>query len=90
MAKEIKNPSENIISNGSVIAVPEGTAMMVIENGAILEFSAVAGTYTFDKGTETSVFEGGFGKGLVEAIKKDGEREQHLEVKLLMIKGFII
>lgn len=69
-----KNPSENIISNGSVIAVPEGTAMMVIENGAILEFSAVAGTYTFDKGTETSVFEGGFGKGLVEAIKKMGKR----------------
>ena len=69
-----KNPTENIISNGSAIAVPEGTAMMVIENGKILEFSAVAGTYTFDKGTETSVFEGGFGKGLVDAIKKMGKR----------------
>ena len=34
------NPSENIISNGSAIAVPDGTAMMVIENGQILEFSA--------------------------------------------------
>ena len=69
-----KNPTENIISNGSAIAVPEGTAMMIIENGKILEFSAVAGTYTFDKGTETSVFEGGFGKGLVDAIKKMGKR----------------
>lgn len=69
-----KNPTENIISNGSAIAVPEGTAMMVIENGKILEFSAEAGTYTFDKGTETSVFEGGFGKGLVDAIKKMGKR----------------
>lgn len=69
-----KNPTENIISNGSAIAVPEGTAMMVIENGKILEFSAVSGTYTFDKGSETSVFEGGFGKGLVDAIKKMGNR----------------
>ena len=69
-----KNPTDNIISNGSAIAVPEGTAMMVIENGKILEFSAEAGTYTFDKGTETSVFEGGFGKGLVDAIKKMGKR----------------
>ena len=69
-----KNPSENIISNGSIIAVPEGTAMMIIENGAILEFSAEAGTYTFDKGTETSVFAGGFGKGIIEAIKKMGKR----------------
>lgn len=69
-----KNPTENIISNGSAIAVPEGTAMMIIENGKILEFSAEAGTYTFDKGTETSVFEGGFGKGLVDAIKKMGKR----------------
>lgn len=69
-----KNPSENIISNGSAIAVPEGTAMMVVQNGAILEFSAEAGTYTFDKGTETSVFVGGFGKGLIDAIKKMGSR----------------
>lgn len=69
-----KNPSENIISNGSAIAVPEGTAMMIVQNGTILEFSAEAGTYTFDKGTETSVFTGGFGKGLISAIKKMGSR----------------
>lgn len=69
-----KKPSENIISNGSAIAVPEGTAMMVVENGAILEFSAEAGTYTFDKGTEPSIFTGGFGKGLIDSIKKMGSR----------------
>lgn len=69
-----KNYSENVISNGSTISVPEGTAMMVVENGKILEFSAEAGTYTFDKGTETSVFTGGFGKGLIDAIKKMGSR----------------
>ena len=35
-----KNPSEGIITNGSAIMVPEGTAMMVVENGKILDFSA--------------------------------------------------
>ena len=69
-----KNADENIISNGSAIAVPEGTAMMIVENGVILEFSAEPGTYTFDKGSETSVFSGGFGKGIVDAIKKMGKR----------------
>lgn len=68
------NPSENIITNGSIIAVPEGTAMMIIENGAIIEFSAEAGKYTFDKGTETTIFAGGFGKGIVDAIKRMGKR----------------
>ncbi len=69
-----KNPSEGIITNGSAIMVPESTAMMVVENGKILEFSAEAGTYTFDSGTESSIFYGGFGKGLIESIKKIGSR----------------
>ena len=65
-----KNPSENIITNGSAIMVPESTAMMVVENGKILEFCAEAGTYTFDSGTEPSIFTGGLGKGIVDSIKK--------------------
>lgn len=69
-----KNPSEGIITNGSAIMVPESTAMMVVENGKILEFSAEAGTYTFDKGTEPSIFTGGFGQGLIDTIKKMGSR----------------
>ena len=69
-----KNPSENIITNGSAIMVPESTAMMVVENGKILEFCAEAGTYTFDKGTEPSIFTGGLGKGIIDTIKKMGSR----------------
>ena len=69
-----KNPSEGIITNGSAIMVPEGTAMMVVENGKILDFSAEAGTYTFDSGTEPSIFTGGFGKGIIDTIKKIGSR----------------
>ncbi len=69
-----KNPSEDIITNGSTIMVPESTAMMIVENGKILEFSAEAGTYTFDSSSEPSIFYGGFGKGLIDSIKKIGSR----------------
>ncbi len=69
-----KNPSEGVISNGSGIVVPESTAMMIIENGKILDFSAEAGTYTFDNSSEPSIFTGGFGNGLKESIKNIGSR----------------
>lgn len=69
-----KNPSEGIITNGSAIMVPESTAMMVVENGKILDFSAEAGTYTFYSGSEPSIFTGGLGKGIIDTIKKIGSR----------------
>lgn len=69
-----KKPSEGIITNGSAIMVPESTAMIVVENGKILEFCAEAGTYTFDSGTEPSIFTGGLGKGIIDTIKKMGSR----------------
>jgi len=69
-----KNPSDGIITNGSTIMVPEGTAMMVVENGKILDFSAEAGTYTFTKGTEPSIFTGSLGQSIIDSIKKIGSR----------------
>jgi len=56
--------SDNIISNGSVIAVNEGQAMMIVDQGGIVEFTAEAGEFTWDASTEGSVFYGGLGKGL--------------------------
>lgn len=69
-----KNPSENIISNGSAIVVPNGMAMMIIENGEIKEFTAEPGTFTFDKSSEPSIFTGGLGKGIVDTFKTIGKR----------------
>ena len=59
--------SENIITNGSIIAVNEGQCMMIVEQGAIVEFSAEPGEYVWDQSTEPSVFYGGFGKGLADS-----------------------
>lgn len=58
------NSSENIISNGSVIAVNEGQCMMIVEQGQIVEFAAEAGEFTWDSSTESTIFYGGLSNGL--------------------------
>ena len=65
---------EGIISNGSTIAVPEGMAMMIIDNGKIAEFSAEPGTYTWDTSSEPSIFTGGLGQGILNTFKTIGKR----------------
>ena len=65
--------SDNIISNGSIIAVNEGQCMMIVEQGAIVEFCAQAGEFVWDNSTEPTIFYGGFGAGLKgswETLKK--------------------
>lgn len=59
-----KKASDNIISNGAVIAVNEGQAMMIVDQGQIVEFSAEAGEFIWDSSTESTIFYGGFGPGL--------------------------
>ena len=66
--------SENIITNGSTIVVPEGFGLITIENGAITGFVAQPGGYVFTSTdlNAQSFFSGG---GLVEAvIKQSWER----------------
>lgn len=66
--------TENIITNGSKIVVGEDQFLIVVSDGKIVDFTAEAGNYTFDQGTEPSMFYGGFGKGLIDSFKKFGER----------------
>ena len=68
------NPSEGIISNGSTIVVPQGMAMMIIDNGEIKEFTAEAGTFYFDTSSEPSIFTGNLGKGIIDTFKTIGKR----------------
>ena len=65
--------SDNVISNGSIVAVNEGQCMMIVEQGQIVEFAAEAGEYTWNSSTEPSIFYGGFGenlKGSWELLKR--------------------
>ena len=64
---------DNIISNGSIIAVNEGQCMMIVEQGAIVEFSAQPGEFVWDSSTEPSIFYGNLSDNLKatwELLKK--------------------
>ena len=69
-----KKPSEGVISNGSTIVVPQGMAMMIIDNGEIKEFTADPGTFYFDTSSEPSIFTGNLGESIIETFKTIGKR----------------
>ena len=66
--------SDNIISNGSGIAVADGQCMIIVEQGKIVEVCAEPGEYTYDKSTEPSIFAGSFGESLKNSFKAIGKR----------------
>lgn len=66
--------SDNIISNGSIVAVNEGQFMMIVDQGKVVEFSDEAGEFIYDTSTEPSLFYGSFGKSLLDSFKIVGRR----------------
>lgn len=66
--------SDNIISNGSVIAVADGQCMMIVEQGKVVDVCAEPGEYTYDASTEPSIFAGSFGQSLKASFQNVGKR----------------
>ena len=66
--------SDNIISNGSGIAVADGQCMIIVEQGKVVEVCAEPGEYTYDTSTEPSIFAGKFGESLKNTFKAIGKR----------------
>ncbi|MBO4697121.1 MAG: SPFH domain-containing protein [Lachnospiraceae bacterium] len=66
--------NDNIISNGSGIAVADGQAMIIVEQGKVVEFCAEPGEFTWDSSTEPSIFTGGLGQGILNTFKTIGKR----------------
>ena len=62
--------SDNIITNGSVIAVNEGQCMIIVDQGAIAEVTTEAGEFVYDTSTEPTIFYGGFGEGLRKSFEQ--------------------
>lgn len=66
--------NDNIISNGSVIAVADGQCMIIVEQGKIVEVCAEPGEFRYDKSTEPSIFTGSLGAGIKQTFKTIGKR----------------
>jgi membrane protease subunit (stomatin/prohibitin family) len=65
---------DNIISNGSVIAVNVGQCMMIVEQGKVVDLCAEPGEYTYDKSTEPSVFTGDLKESVIQVFQRMGKR----------------
>ncbi len=66
--------NDNVISNGSGIAVADGQCMIIVEQGKVVEVCAEPGEYTYDSSSEPSIFAGSLGKSIIETFKTMGKR----------------
>ena len=65
---------DNIISNGSGIAVADGQCMIIVEQGKVVELCAEPGQFTWNSSTEPSIFAGSLGESILETFKAIGKR----------------
>ena len=65
---------DNIITNGSVIAVADGQCMLIVEQGKVVDVCAEPGEYTYDMSTEPSVFSGDLGESVKSVFQNIGKR----------------
>ena len=66
--------SENIITNGSVVAVADGQCMIIVDQGKVTELCAEPGEFVYDSSTEPSIFSGSLGKSILDTFKNIGKR----------------
>ena len=66
--------NDNIISNGSIVAVNDGQCMLIVEQGKVVEFSAEPGEFVYDASTEPSLFYGNLGDNLKKTFSTIGKR----------------
>ena len=66
--------SDNIITNGSVVAVNEGQCMMIVDQGGIVDVCAEAGEFVYDHSSEPSLFYGDLGGSISNSFSTLGRR----------------
>lgn len=69
--------NDNVITDGSGIVVHEGQAMIMVDQGAIIEIATEPGVYKYESGTSPSIFSTTFGAGLKATLKESWERIKH-------------
>ena len=66
--------NDNVISNGSVIAVADGQCMLITEQGRVVDVCAETGEYIYDMSSEPSVFTGDLGDSVYQVFQEIGKR----------------
>ncbi len=65
---------ENIISNGSIVAINDGQCMIIVDQGKVVEICAEPGEYVYDMSTEPSLFYGNLGENIKKTFEQLGKR----------------
>jgi membrane protease subunit (stomatin/prohibitin family) len=69
-----KKGSDNIISNGSIIAINDGQCMLIVEQGKVVDICAEPGEYRYDTSTEPSLLTGNLADSVKDAFSAIGKR----------------
>lgn len=69
-----KMGEDDVISDGSKIAVNDGQCMIIVEQGKIVELCAEAGEFTYKTDLEPSIFSGNLGSSIINSFKEFGSR----------------
>ncbi len=65
---------DNVISNGSVVAVNNGQCMIIVEQGKVVDICSEPGEYTYDTTLQPSVFTGGLADNVKAIFGEIGKR----------------
>lgn len=72
--KGFNKGDDNIITDGSVIAVADGQCMVIVEQGVVVDICAAPGEYTYNNQTEPSLLTGSLSTSVKEVFKAIGKR----------------
>ena len=65
---------EDIITSGSVIAVADGQAMMIVNQGKVVEAAFEPGEFVYDSSAEPTIFAGSFGDSVCKMFANMAKR----------------
>lgn len=66
--------NDNVISNGSIVAVNDGQCMLIVDQGKVVDLCAEPGEYVYDTSTEPSIFYGDLGENIEASFANVGKR----------------
>lgn len=75
--KSSNKGNDNVITNGSGIAVADGQCAIIVDQGRIVEICAEPGEYTYDMSSEPSIFTGSLGRSILDTFASIGKRISH-------------